>query len=391
MFQSTSTWIKKSAAIVTLTLTVISSTAPAVSAYSSGGTAPVSATAASTTAIGSSLVAAIYGPTTGVLNNAFANPSTFKPSNGQQTTIHFELVGSATVWLDIMQNGTTVNRLYFNAGRHLTAGSYDTLWSGLDNNGVVVNNGTYQFVVTANLDATGVTYTAQDNIVVTSNVPAQLVTITAGTATPNRFNPSLNQLTFVNYTLNTLASLNIEVVDGSTAYSIGSSPLIQAAGTYSVSWNGKLNGTNAPAKTYFIRFTGTNAQTPVPYVITVPVTVDYGSTTTNPKVLYIYAENASFNPNTTTNRIHYSVDGSSTAVVKILDASSNTVKTFGASSVNSGFDFFGDKFQRDILAERLVGAVKRPQAVLKRFDMTDIAYKNTRALDCVCLPNRFDD
>ncbi len=342
MLQYASQWLKKTATVMTLVLTVVSSSVQTVSAFTVvNGTNGGVSTVTPTSTVDPSLLAAIYSPTTGVINNAKATPSTFKPSNGEQTTIHFELAAPATVWLDIMQNGSTVNRLYHTAGIHMNGGAYDTQWNGLDGTGTLVNDGTYQFLITAKLDSTQATYTAQDNIVVTSNSAAQPVVITTGNASPNPFNPSLGQQTYVSYTLNTQANLNIEVVDGNTVLTqLGASPFTQNAGTYQISWNGKVGSTNVAAKTYYIRFTGKNDATPVAYVTTVPVTVDYGTTTNNPKVLYVYAENASFNPNTTTDRIHYAVDSSSTAVVKILDSSNNVVRTFGSSSVTNGYDYF---------------------------------------------------
>jgi len=341
MLQSASHWLKKTVTVMTLALMVVTTSAQAVSAYTVSGGTPPSGTVIATT-VDPSLLAAVYTPSSGVLSGLKVTPSTFKPSNGEKTTIHFDLIGASQVWLDIMQNGSTVNRLYFNAGYHMTGGGYDTQWNGLNGSGVLVNDGTYQVFVTAKLDSTGQTFTAQENVIVVSNAPAQPVVITTGNASPNPINPSLGQQTFVSYTINAQANMNIEVVDGVTTYQIGGSPLTQNAGTYSVSWNGKLNGSNAPAKTYYIRFTGKNDATPVAYVTNVPVTVDYATVppVTNPKVSYVYAEQASFNPTTTTNRIHYAVDKSAVAVVKILDASNNTVRAFGASSVTNGFDYF---------------------------------------------------
>ncbi|MFO0780474.1 MAG: FlgD immunoglobulin-like domain containing protein [Candidatus Gracilibacteria bacterium] len=341
MLHSASLWLKKTVAVMTLSLMMVSSSAQAVSAFTLTDSTVTSGTPVSATTISPALLAAIYSPSTGVLNNAKATPSSFKPSNGEKTTIHFELVGAATVWLDIMQNGATIKRLYNNAGVHMTGGAYDTQWNGLNDGGILVNDGTYQFVVSAKLDATGQTFTAQDNIIVTSNPAVPAVTISTGNASPNPFNPALGQQTFVSYTLNTQANLNIEVVDGSTVLTqLGASPFTQNAGTYSISWNGKVSGSNVAAKTYYIRFTGKNDATPVPYVTTVPVTVDYGSTAADPKVQYVYAENGSFNPTTSTNRIHYAVDKSAVAVVKILNASNSVVRTYASSSVTSGFDYF---------------------------------------------------
>ena len=342
MLHFASHWLKKSMTVMTLAIMVVSTSSQAVSAFTltpgSGGVTTVT----NANSPSPSIVAAIYNPPSSNLSNAKATPQTFKPNNGEQTTIHFDLAAPSTVWLDIMQNGATINRLYFNAGKHMLGGGYDTSWNGLDGSATLVPDGTYQFLVTAKEDGTGQTFTAQDNIYVTSVAAVQPVVITPSAASPNPFNPTNGQTTNVNYSINAQANLNIDVLDGSTSIvQLSSSPLTLNAGSYSVSWNGKLaNGTVVSPKTYYIRFSGSNIATPTPYVTTVPVTVTSGSTTASANVTYVYAENASFNPNTSTNRIHYAVDNSSTAVVKILDNNNNPVRTFGASSVNSGFDYF---------------------------------------------------
>ena len=313
----------------------------------------VSASYTPTTALTGSQYSAIYGATgtsgtANIISNYTANPSTFKPTNGEKTSIHFDLSTSATVWVDVSQNGLLINRLYGPAGRSLLTGTFDVPWDGY--NAVTTKtavDGTYQFIITAKADSNGITYPpAQGNIVVTSDPGLLPLVITPGNASPNPFNPDLHQLTYVNYTLNSKGNVDIEVVDGLRTVAILSpSPNTLNAGTYQVSWDGIDPQSNKQSKTYSIRFTGKNAATPIPYQVSVPVTVDYGTIIpppTDPKVLYIYPDTATFDPHTSSERIHYQVDKSTNAVLKILNSSNVAVRTYASSGVTNGNDYFKD-------------------------------------------------
>ena len=230
-------FLRKIGAIVTTVVTLVTISVPAASAFTitDGGTT-------GTTYLPTTPVAPPVGPyyppqdVVPVISNPSAYPPSFKPSNGEKTTIHFALNTGVPTTVKIQQNGLDVYTFLNNS--YLNAGSYDFIWNGLDKNGTLAKDGTYQYVLSATNTAGSANY--QNNIIVASNPSLLPVVITASVANPNPFNPDQTQ-TSVTYSVNTATNLNIDVVDGISSFAqLSPSPYtVYSGSSYTVTWNGR--------------------------------------------------------------------------------------------------------------------------------------------------------
>lgn len=248
------------------------------------------------------------------------NPTSFNASLGQYTTATYTLNTSASLQVRVKQGSTVIKTL--RALSEQGAGTYQLIWNGRNSDNQLVAPGTYSVEVYASNNAGNDTESTPVTVVTNPVVTAPAVTVTAN---PTSFNPGAGQSTTATYTLNTSASLRVEVKQGSTVVKTLRSLSEQAAGTYSLVWDGYYaGGSLAPAGVYSIDVYATNSAGSG--TGTTDVTVVSTPFVTAPNVTNLYASPTPFNPNVENTRIYFNLDKTAKITVTVLDGS-NTVRT----------------------------------------------------------------
>lgn len=250
-------------------------------------------------------------------------PTSFNPSLGEYTTVNYSLNTSASLKVEVKLGNTVVKTL--RAQSEQGAGSYQLIWNGRNADNVLMTPNSYTIEVYASNAGGSDLKTASVTVVTNPVATAPVVSVSAN---PTTIDLGLNQSTNITYTLNTSASLRVDVKQGSTVVKTLRSLSEQGAGTYNLNWDGK-NPTVAVG-TYTIEVYATNAGGSD--TKSTSVTVVHNPTVTAPDVSNLYASPTPFNPNNENTRVYFNLDKTADVTVAILDGS-NTVKTLvnGAS------------------------------------------------------------
>ncbi len=171
-----------------------------------------------------------------VVSNLYASRNPFDPHT-QTTTLNYTLNKQATVTAKVLDGNTLVRTLLTNATR--AQGNNSLVWNGRNSNGVIVNEGTYTYQVTAcnaenvcdqNSSTVEVKYETNpvDETPVLSNVYAS----------PNPFDPH-KETTHLNYTLDRQANVTVRVLNGNTIVKTLLTNAERSQGNNLVTWNGR--------------------------------------------------------------------------------------------------------------------------------------------------------
>lgn len=250
-------------------------------------------------------------------------PTSFNPSVGEYTTVNYSLNTSASLRVEVKLGNTVVKTL--RAQSEQGAGSYQLIWNGRNADNIIMAANSYTVEVYASNNSGSDLKTA--SVTVVSN-PVAIAPVVSVYANPTSIDLGLNQSTTITYTLNTNASLRVDVKQGNTVIKSLRNLSEQGAGTYNLNWDGK-NPTVAVG-TYTIEVYATNAGGSD--AKTTSVTVVNNPSVTAPNVTNLYASPTPFNPNNENTRVYFNLDKTADTTVAILDGS-NTVKTLvnGAS------------------------------------------------------------
>lgn len=151
---------------------------------------------------------------------------------GSTATIQYSLSSAGPVSIKVLNgSGDVVKTLLDNVNKN--AGTWVQAWNGAYDNGAIVPDGSYTFVVEQK-DAGGNVIGSGDITKTAAVVPG----ITAYAASPATFNPAAGEKASINYTLSANALVTVTILNGYTPVKTICSGMAQNAGANSVEWDG---------------------------------------------------------------------------------------------------------------------------------------------------------
>lgn len=278
-----------------------------------------------------------YDTPSGVAPNVYndiANPVSFYPAKGENSTITYYLNTNAQVSVKIKNGTLTVATL--STLQNQSAGEHSAIWNGAGATSGL--NKTYTYEVYATNDYGTDTETGSVTVLYES-LPTN-VDITNTYADPNPFEPSLED-TDIHFTLNKSATAYLEIFDGSNKVYGSSSKYFSTGGNYFISWDGTVySGYTLQEKTYTYKLTA-NGGSGDSDTATGTVAVDLNTPAgTAPNLSNDYAQPSTFNPDDEITRIYFNVDKEADLTLEILDGStvvyhSDTVGSYRASAAGT--------------------------------------------------------
>jgi flagellar hook assembly protein FlgD len=236
---------------------------------------------------------AVVIPVPTFLNHS-ANPTTINPDLNQTSTISWNTnIVAATTTVQIVQNNNEIRTLLLNSASGQTSGS--AVWYGTNNSNIKVTDGTYYYLIRI-CNAANQCSTATGPITVSrATTGGTLPIITNDYATPNPFNPSVEN-TRIYWNLNVAADVTVEIFDGSTRIRTLLDNVAKTAGQNWVVWDGRDRfGNTVSNKQYTYIITATNSAGSDTETGTVTVNRDSG--TTGNLISNVRVTNPIFNPN----------------------------------------------------------------------------------------------
>lgn len=190
-----------------------------------------------------------------VILNAYAQPNPFDPDK-ESTYVYFTLTQSANVSVYIEKNGEMINTIM--GTQYKASGTHYVAWDGLDSFNEKVSHGTYEYYVHA--QGTFGSETAQGYVGVAydDEVPGPMPQITDDYASPDPFDPG-TQNTYIYYTLNTDADVDIEIYKGSSVIRELAKNQSVSSGNNAKMWTGRDgDGEMVPSGVYTYKITAEN-------------------------------------------------------------------------------------------------------------------------------------
>jgi flagellar hook assembly protein FlgD len=163
--------------------------------------------------------------------------------------------------------------------------------------------------------------------------------VTSHYATPNPYDPtsSVNYGEVrINFYVNVASNAVIDILDrNGNAIPANNTPIaITSAGTYSLNWDGKMNGSLATAGNYAYRIKVTNSYGTS--TVTGPITIVYEEEScTTPVITNDYASPNPFNPDDESTAVYYTLNTAAQVTVDIREGTT-TVASLGTSSKSAG-------------------------------------------------------
>ena len=263
-----------------------------------------------------------------------ANPGSFDPTKGQTTTVSYSLNTSASLRVEVKLNGSTIRTLRPQTDQ--STGSYQLVWNGTNDSGTTMAPNTYSIEVYASNGAGSDLKTASVTI---TNTPTEVTPVVSVSANPGSFDPTLNQTTTVNYSLNTSASLRVNVMQGSTTVKTLRTLSQQSAGSYQLVWDGRdSNGNLMGVGSYTVQVYATNGAGSD--TESASVSIVSNTTVTAPNITNVYANPTPFNPNNVNTRVYFTLDKTATVSVSILDGSSTVKNLVSSTSLGAGTYYY---------------------------------------------------
>lgn len=220
------------------------------------GTGTVAVTGSGTTGGGTG------GTTTGAFKVTGITPNPYDPTKGN-ATISYSVPTTANYRMYVCNSsGTEIRGLVTYVG--VSAGNMTRTWDGKDNLGKIVPNGTYTVTIQGTSNSGAVLTTGTGTVTVGTTTPppppppptTQAFTISG--ISPSPFDPSKGVAT-VTYAVPAVADYSVAVKNSSgTALRTLCTYTAKAAGTYTVTWDGKdSSGAIVPNATYTVAISGT--------------------------------------------------------------------------------------------------------------------------------------
>jgi flagellar hook assembly protein FlgD len=263
------------------------------------------------------------------------NPSSFNPSNGQTTSVNYTLNTQASLKVEIKSGNAIIRTL--KAQTTTSAGSYNLVWDGRNDNGTIMSNGTY----TAEVYASNSNGTAIDNasVTITSNGGGSQTApnITNLNVSPNPFDAE-EQNTSVSFNLDKSATVTVAIMDGNTLVRNLTSNSSLSAGSHSYTWTGRDSNSNiVDDGTYTVRVTASNSAGTDTESTTVTVDTDgsNGGSCSGFTISH-YANPSTFDPEEENTTINFNLNRSAEVTIRIKDGSSTIRTLINGTDYSSG-------------------------------------------------------
>lgn len=270
------------------------------------------------------------------VTNVYANPSTFN-ADTQNTGLTFSLNQDAniTVWVMRPGDGAIIKTLYPNQQPVLAGTNRSITWTGTDATDNLVPAGTYTFKVYGTSTVSGAGSDSEINTVTVTRTPVQNnPVITDFGPTPGTFDPQRGESTTLRYQLNQNGTASVAIFSGTTTLPSMTvrqfGALNMTAGvTNQTVWDGKnANGQILPEGTYTYQIAAANQSGLAAQAKTGTIVVDYVNVSPILDLYNAYANPASFNADTQTTQLTWSMNQPASVTVKVRRSSDNTtVKT----------------------------------------------------------------
>jgi type VII secretion-associated serine protease mycosin len=261
--------------------------------------------------------------------SASVNP--FKPTGTSTTALKYTLGDDANVSVRIADsNGTTVRTLATNQAQ--LKGTKSIAWNGKNDAGAIVPDGTYTFIISADISIGGETAfhnEASGTVTIDTTAP----TIDDLSASSSLFEPTGSNTISFNYQLSEAGKTTVTLINSSnTTVKTFLSNAATTAGSQSVSWDGKISTTTmAPDGTYTLKVVTTDA-----VGLTATQTTTFILESGAPKITSVSATPNPFKVTGTSNAtIKYTLSEPVTASVLILDSQDNVVRTLANSAAQT--------------------------------------------------------
>jgi len=153
------------------------------------------------------------------------------------------LGSTAYIQYTLSQDGYTSIKVYKDTGELVRtvltnvlkiAGSYSQAWDGKDQNGILAPDGNYKIVVEAR-DANNALTGQADHLLTAARYPG----ISLVTDSPDPFNPLTGQQAAIDYTISSDSKVTVTILKGFTPVRTLATDVMQPAGAYRVTWDGK--------------------------------------------------------------------------------------------------------------------------------------------------------
>jgi len=174
--------------------------------------------------------------TADLLTNVYADPTSFAPSDNENTDIHFTLVEDANVIIKIESGSGVLVKTLLNEDKN--AGSYYSNWDGRNWAQSVVSVGTYNYTITAENENGGIDIETGTVEVVDEGAPELAPNITNDSVSLSPFDPN-NEDTTINFTLDITAEITVKIYDGASVINTLRTESTMSAGDHSISWDGR--------------------------------------------------------------------------------------------------------------------------------------------------------
>ena len=231
-------------------------------------------------------------------------------AGGSPTTLSYTLAGPATAAVNVLDSDDATLRV-LQAATDRVAGSYSVSWDGTDSDGAILSPGSYSLVVTATTAAgaeqNGKAVQLVAPVLGSVGVSPQVIYAGSGSST-------------LSYTLAQSANVAVSALDadGAEVATIQSSAP-QAAGSYSVNWNGTdSDGASLPAGSYSIVVAATTSVGTQLGAGTVELVAPVlGGVAVSPAAIYV---------GTGSTTLSYTLTGAATTAIAVSDAGGATVR-----------------------------------------------------------------
>ncbi|MBD3920832.1 S8 family serine peptidase [Paenibacillus sp. PR3] len=262
------------------------------------------------------------------LTSVSATVNPFKPTGTNTSAIKYTLSDDAAITVTLQNaDGVIVRTLIDHVSQ--TLGSKSVAWNGKNDSGLIVPDGIYTYLITAEIDEFGFRNVATGTITVDTTAPA----ITELAASTELFEPNgSNSITF-NYTLSEPGKTTVTLINSSNAtVKTFASNAATTTGTQTLTWDGKTSSTAfAPDGTYTLKVTTTDT-----VGLTATQSVSFSIESGAPKITSVSATPNPFKVTGTANAtIKYTLSEPVAATVLIVNSQGNVVRTLANATAQT--------------------------------------------------------
>lgn len=264
------------------------------------------------------------------ITNAYASPTTFDPSDNEDTTVHFTVNTCVYMTAKVYRqsNDSLVKTLA--SGSYMCDGTHTISWDGRDSSGNVLSDGDYYIRVTVvnskGDDFEDETVTVDKDTDTGNDAP----NITDVDANPYTFNPEDNEYTTLEYTIDECSNITIKVYDEDGDFvDTLKNDIYQCNGDYSIKWYGEDNdGDTVEDGIYTFKMWAENDEGDDYAETDTEVDIDDDSDNDDePEITNVTVDPDVFDPSEENTTLRFEIDECVDSTVKVVDEDNDLVRT----------------------------------------------------------------